>query len=235
MKRIAIIPARSGSKGLKDKNIKLINGKALIYYSIQAAIESKCFDEIYVSTDSDIYKKIALECGANVPFLRDEKNAGDKSSSWDVVEECIIKYKGIGREFDEFMLLQPTSPLRTADDIINAINLKNKNKADTIISITVSESSPLVCTKLPLNHSLSKFCNSKYFNYRRQDLPEYYKLNGAIYLAETEKFLLNKTIYKGKILGYIMSKENSIDIDDEIDFNLAEIYLKKRVTKNSIC
>ena len=124
MKAIAIIPARSGSKGLKDKNIKLLNGKPLIYYTIKAALDSNCFDEVYVSTDSEKYRDIAIECGASVPFLRNTENAGDKSSSWDVVRECLAKYKEIGKDFDCFMLLQPTSPLKQSKKKILILYLR---------------------------------------------------------------------------------------------------------------
>ena len=108
MKNIAIIPARSGSKGLIDKNIRLMNGKPLIWYSINVAIESNCFDEVMVSTDSDRYAEIAKECGASVPFLRSTYNSSDKADFWDIVKEVLSNYKKLGKEFDIVMLLQPT-------------------------------------------------------------------------------------------------------------------------------
>ena len=113
VKRIAIIPARSGSKGLKDKNIKLLNGKPLIVYSIDAAIKSNAFDIVFVSTDSEIYAEIAMKAGADAHFLRSEINSSDKASSWDTVREVIQRFEEEGKYFDEIMLLQPTSPLRT--------------------------------------------------------------------------------------------------------------------------
>ena len=112
MKNIAMIPARSGSKGLKDKNIRLLNGKPLLAYSIEAAIQSKLFDEIMVSTDSSYYADIAEKYGAKVPFLRSEGNSSDSASSWDTVQEILSFYRNAGEEFDSFCLLQPTSPLR---------------------------------------------------------------------------------------------------------------------------
>lgn len=225
---IAIIPARSGSKGLKDKNIKLLNGKPLIYYSIQSAIQSGCFDEIFVSTDSEKYKQIAEESGASVPFLRSEKNSTDTADSWDVVRETIEKYKQIGKEFDGFMLLQPTSPLRSAEDIINAFNLKREKKANSVLSITETDHSPLQTACLPKSLNLGKMYKSKYFNMRRQDMPTYYRLNGAIYLADMDSFIKNGTIYCGKVVGYVMEKQRSIDIDDELDFVIAETLLARK-------
>ena len=123
MRRIAIIPARSGSKGLKDKNIKELNGKPLIAYSIEAALASKMFDKVFVSTDSQKYADIAIQYGADASFLRSEENSSDTAGSWDVIREVISKLKDMGEEYDEVMLLQATSPLRTVEDIVKSIEL----------------------------------------------------------------------------------------------------------------
>ena len=120
MKPLAIIPARSGSKGLRDKNIKPMAGKPLMVYSIQAALDSGVFDEVMVSTDSEHYADIAREWGGSVPFLRSETTSTDHASSWDMVKEVLEGYRSLGKEYDSFCLLQPTSPLRTAQDINNA-------------------------------------------------------------------------------------------------------------------
>jgi len=109
MKNIAIIPARSGSKGLPDKNIRLLCGKPLLAYSIEAALQSDMFDVVHVSTDSIQYAEIAKKFGADVPFLRSTETSSDSASSWDVVKEVIEKYQKVGKCFDTFMLLQPTS------------------------------------------------------------------------------------------------------------------------------
>jgi len=114
MKQIAVIPARSGSKGLKDKNIKVLNGKPMMAYTIEAALNSKLFDCVHVSTDSAQYASIAKQYGADVPFLRDKELADSKASTWDALRDVIQKYKEAGREFDAVTLLQPTSPLRSA-------------------------------------------------------------------------------------------------------------------------
>ena len=125
VRRIAIIPARSGSKGLKDKNIKLLKGKPLMVYTIEAAIRSAAFGTIFVSTDSYEYAKIAENAGADSHFLRSQLNSSDKASSWDTVREVIQRFEEEGKIFDEIMLLQPTSPLRTDEDILNAITVMN--------------------------------------------------------------------------------------------------------------
>ena len=118
MKNIAIIPARAGSKGLPDKNIKLLNGKPLLQYSVEAALGSGCFDKVMVSTDSEKYAEIAREAGAEVPFLRSAYTSTDKASSWDMVEEVLDGYERLGWTFDTFCLLQPTSPMRTGSCMV---------------------------------------------------------------------------------------------------------------------
>ena len=127
MKNIAIIPARSGSKGLKDKNIKLLNGKPLMNYTIEAAIKSGLFDCVHVSTDSDQYAVIARMCGADVPFLRKPDMASDTASTWDAMRFVLDEYKKRGEEFDILTVLQPTSPLRTSEDISAAYSYFQKN------------------------------------------------------------------------------------------------------------
>ena len=144
MKRIAVIPARSGSKGLKDKNIKDLNGKPLIAYSIEAAIKSERFDKVFVSTDSQKYADIATKYGADASFLRSERNSGDTAGSWDVVREVIDTLKTKGEEYDEVMLLQATSPLRTTEDIINAIDLLHERNARAVVSLTECDHSPIL-------------------------------------------------------------------------------------------
>lgn len=228
MKNIAIIPARSGSKGLKDKNIKLLNGKPLLSYSIEAAINSKCFDTVMVSTDSKKYAKIAKEYGAEVPFLRSKSNAGDKSSSWDVVREVLENYKKIGKEFDTFMLLQPTSPLRSVKNIKESYKLYKENNANSVVSVSEASINPMCCYHLPKDNNLSKVLNFEEENKRRQDTGKYYAMNGAIYLSNTNNFLKTNDIYKKKCYAYIMDTKESTDIDNQLDFIIAEAIAKHK-------
>lgn len=227
MKKIAIITARSGSKGLKDKNIKELNGIPLLVYSINAAKKSEIFDEIMVSTDSKEYADIARKYGASVPFLRSIQNSSDSSSSWDTVLEVLEKYKTIDREFDEIVLLQPTSPLRTSEDIIKADKLFMDKKADAITSVCELDHSPLWCTKLDESLSLEDFRTQIKNMGNRQTLERYYRINGAIYIRR----ILNENdsirILNKKDFAYIMERKKSIDIDTIEDFELAEFYLNK--------
>lgn len=219
---IAIIPARSGSKGLKDKNIKLLNGKPLIAYSIEAAINSGCFDTVHVSTDSEFYANIARHYGTDEPFLRDVNNSADKSSTWDAVKEVLRKYKEIGKEFDTFMLLQPTSPLRTVADIKGAFEVYAEKNADAIVAVCESDHSPILINNLPNDYSMQGFLKADVNKARRQDFDAFYRINGAMYLSKVNTFLADSNIYNSNCYAYIMRKENSVDIDDAIDFAIAE-------------
>lgn len=223
---IAIIPARSGSKGLRDKNIKLLDGKPLMAYSIEAAKNSKIFDEIYVSTDSEYYSQIAKEWGASVPFLRNSNLATDTSSSWDVVKDVIYQYKLLGKTFNTITLLQPTSPLRAAEDIINGYNLFQDKNAQSVVSVCETDHSPLWCFTLPENASMYEYGKQEMTTMQRQQLPTYYRENGALYITTTKHLLEIDNLYDEHCFAYIMPKERSIDIDDEFDFLLAEAMLK---------
>ncbi len=227
MKNIAIIPARSGSKGLKDKNIRKINGKPLIAYTIEAALKSKCFDVVMVSTDSKKYAKIAKEYGAEVPFLRSTETSQDKSSPWDAVKEVLINYKNLGKEFDTFTLLQPTSPLRTHKDIQNAYKLMDEKKANAIASMCELECSMHLVNKLPKSLSMDSFISEENYNKRRQDIETYYHFNGAIFISKVKTFMKDMNIYKKKCYAYIMDRKNSFDIDDEFDIKIVEAILNK--------
>lgn len=224
MKHIAIIPARSGSKGLKDKNIRDLCGRPLMAYTIEAAIRSGCFDEIMVSTDSEKYAEIAGRYGANVPFLRSEAAAADTASSEDMIEEVLDGYRKLGREFDTFCLLQPTSPLRVAGDISAAYEIYRTKASFAVVSVCEAEHSPLWCGHLPENNEFIDFINLDNMK-RRQDGGRFYRLNGAIYIVNVEKFKNHRFFYQAGSYAYIMPQEKSVDIDTEIDFRFAEFLM----------
>lgn len=228
MKAIAIIPARSGSKGLHDKNIKLLNGKPLIAYTINAAIESNCFENIMVSTDSDKYADISKDNGAEVPFLRTEELSGDSASSWDVVREVLSKYKSMGQIFDYVALLQPTSPLRDYMDIVNAFKVLDNECVTNVVSVVEVEHPVQWCFELPQNGSMENFANSPYSNMRRQELAKNYRENGAIYIVDAKKIMDKEyNLYADACHAYIMSQDKSVDIDTQIDFVIAEALMKE--------
>lgn len=228
-KNLAVIPARSGSKGLAHKNIKLLNGKPLIAYTIEVAKESGLFDEIYVSTDSEEYGKIALEYGAKVPFLRSDETATDTASSWDVVKEALLRYEEIGKEYEVVTLLQPTAPFRGVDDILKAHVLFNVKKANTVVSVCEVDHSPLWSNTLPEDYSMDNFIRPDLVNSPRQKLKQYYRINGAIYMVRTDYLDKCNTIYDNSSYAYIMDKKHSIDIDDEFDFIMAEALITQNL------
>lgn len=156
---IAIIPARSGSKGLKDKKIRLLCGKPLISYTIEAALRLRCFNEVMVSTDSIEYAEIARQYGASVPFLRSDATSSDTASSWDMVQEVLNGYKVIGKKYDTFCLLQPTSPLRNEKEIVEAYSLYKEKASFAVVSVCEAEHSPLWCGHLPNNNEFIGFVN----------------------------------------------------------------------------
>lgn len=226
MGNIAIVPARSGSKGLTDKNIMKLNGKPLMYYTIRAAIDSGCFDEVMVSTDSEKYADIARKCGASVPFLRSEEMSSDSANSWDAVREVLSCYAKVGKRFRYVALLQPTSPLRNANIIIDTFEKLRASGANNAVAITEVEHPVQWCFRLPDTEMLDEMAVSPYIYMRRQELEPYYRENGAIYIVDAEK-IVNPlyNFYADKCVGYVMPREKSVDIDSNIDLMIAAQYL----------
>lgn len=235
MKALAVIPARSGSKGLKDKNIADICGKPLLNYTVKAALESGCFDCVMVSTDSEKYAQIAESCGAEVPFLRSESNSGDTAGTWDAVREVLCKYSEAGFTFDYVAVLQPTSPLRDADDIKQAFAMLNSKEVHNVVSVTETAHPVQWCFTLDDTLSMEHYANSPYNSVRRQDLETHYQENGAIYLVDATNILeKDYDLYKDNCFAYIMSKKHSVDIDEEIDLITVRAIIEqsKKESKN---
>ena len=230
-KIIAIIPARSGSKGIIDKNIKCLNNKPLIAYTIDAAIRCKFIDYVFVSTDSKKYAEISIEYGANVPFLRSKKNSSDNATSIDAMIEVLDNLKKIDKNFDIVIFLQPTSPFRSFQDIHNCFNLFIRKNASAVVSINKTSHPPYWCNTLPENLSMNKFIDTKYLNKSRQLFKDYFTLNGAISIFKTDIIDKNLNIYKDGTYAYVMDERNSIDIDSNFDFELAELILKGGLNK----
>ena len=227
MRNIAIIIARSGSKGLKDKNIRLLNGKPLLAYTIEAALQSGCFDTVMVSTDSRKYGKIAKEYGSEVPFYRSKETSQDFTSPWDVVKEVLEQYKARGEEYDTFALLQPTSPLRNAEDIQKAYKEFEEKKANAVVSMCELECAIHLVNKLPKSLSMKGFITEKQYNKRRQEIEPYYRFNGAIYISKVKTFYKHMNIYEDRCYAYIMDRNRSYDIDSEDDLKIVEAIMKK--------
>lgn len=228
MRNIAIIPARSGSKGLKNKNIKMLEGKPLIAYSIEAACSSGIFDTVMLSTDSQEYAQIGKDCGAEVPFLRSEAMSSDVAGSWDAVKEVLDNYYKMGKQFDTVALLQPTSPLRTAQDILDGYGLMQEKGADSITAVCEMDHSPLWTNVLPPDLSMKNFEKDEYKNLGRQQLPTYYRINGALYIRKVQYKESGVQLLEKDEYALIMEQDKSVDIDTELDFKIAEVVLKNR-------
>jgi len=227
---IAIIPARGGSKRLPGKNLLALAGKPLIAWTIEAAIGSGIFDRVVVSTDDQQIAKVATQYGAEVPFLRPAGLATDTTPTIDVLIHAIQELSVNDRiRWSHLACLQPTSPLRTADNIRQAAELLEAKSADAVISVCQTEHSPLWANTLPENLSLTGFIPEQVQKTPSQQLPVYYRLNGAIYFCQIERMLNEQTLFlPTSAFAYVMSREDSIDVDDPIDFELAGIYSGKK-------
>jgi CMP-N-acetylneuraminic acid synthetase len=226
---IAIIPARSGSKRLPQKNILDLSGKPLIAWTIEAALNSGLFDRVIVSTDSNYIAEISTSYGAEVPFLRPPSLSTDTATSFDVVVHTLDYFSKIGEVFNIVTLLQPTSPLRTAEHIKGAFKLFNEKNASSVISVCECEHSPLWSNIVEDDLALDNFLEPELLLKRSQDLPSYYRLNGAIYVCKSKDLIDNKSFFTQKsAYAYKMDTSSSIDIDNLIDFQLAQVVMSDK-------
>ena len=221
---LAVIPARGGSKRLPRKNVLDLAGKPLIIWTIEAAKNSKYIDHCVVSSDDQEIADVSQRFGADV-LLRPAELATDSASSVDVVLQAIEKEK---QNYDYVILLQPTSPLRTAHHIDEAIELLFEKNADAIVSVCESNHSPLWANTLPDDLSMNGFIREEVEGKRSQDLPKFYQLNGAIYIIATKKLQETQSFVVGSNgYAYIMKSRDSIDIDTDLDFELVNLLINK--------
>ncbi|WP_422446937.1 cytidylyltransferase domain-containing protein [Thermoanaerobacterium sp. DL9XJH110] len=227
-KILAIIPARAGSKGIPGKNIKSLAGKPLITYTIEVAQKSEIFDYILVSTDGREIAELAKKAGAQVPFIRPAELASDGAKSIDVIHHAMRWLEQNDMIFDWLMYLQPTSPLRAVEDILSSCELMLKRKAEAIVSVCEVDYNPFLVNTLPKDLCMANFIRPELQNINRQQLPVYYRINGAIYLSRWDFIKKSNTWYGPKTYAYIMPKMRSIDIDDVFDFKFAEFILENK-------
>lgn len=234
---IAIIPARGGSKGLPGKNIKMLCGKPLIAYTIESAKKAKCINRVIVTTDSEEIARVAKEYGAEVPFLRPKELATDTATASDVYIHCIDFLRSKGNyEIANFMVLLPTAPLRTENEIDEAYHLFAEKKATTLLSVCEAEIPPSWYLKKDEYSIIENagFIGKDIPVSNRQNSKKYYIPNGAIYILNFDLLLERKTYYCNNTIGYVMAREASIDIDELIDFEFAELLIEKKLSKNSL-
>lgn len=230
LKILGVIPARSGSKGVKNKNIKKLGKYPLIYYTIKQSLNSGIFDNLIISTDSKKYLKIAEKYGVSSPFIRPSNLSLDKSLAIDTIYHSIKKCESFYKiKYDLVCMLQPTSPFRESNDFYKILNIFKKNfkKCDSVLSVTDVDNYHPYKMKIIRSNKLFDYKKWHTENPPRQSLPKTYIVNGAFYFFKRDQFIKNKS-FKGKTsIPYIMPKEKSINIDNNLDFSLSEIYLKK--------
>lgn len=227
-KILGVIPARGGSKGIKNKNLYKLNGKPLIYYSIQAAKKSKLLTDFVVSTDSLEIKKISESYGANVPFIRPKFLSNDKALAVPTIQHAVSFCETFNKfKYDYIVMLQPTAPLRTHYDIDNSLSKLIKEGGDGIISIVDVNNYHPVKMKIIKNDRLFDFVDSGLENPPRQSLPPIFIVNGAIYATKRDVFMNDNTFKGNKCLPFLMPPERSSNIDVIEDFIVAEYHLNK--------
>ncbi len=231
MDTIALITARGGSKGVPGKNIAPVAGKPLIAWTIEAARASRKLGRVIVSTDDSGIAQIARSFGAEVPFTRPAELAGDKSSHISVVlhaldwlekENCPPRY---------LVLLQPTSPLRSPADIDGAIELAFAKDADSVVSVCAAHNHPLLVKKMTPEGTLANYASADLAYLRRQDLPEAFALNGAVYVTKSSVLREQKTFLPPRTVPYVMPAERSLEIDDPWDLHLVRLVMEDREAK----
>ena len=230
-KVLAIVPARGGSKRLPGKNRLILNNKPLIAWSIEAGLNSSYVDRVIVSTDDQDIADISREWGAEVPFIRPQELASDKATTVDTIIHALQSIENSDERYDYILLLQPTSPLRTAKHIDEAVELMIEKCADSIVGVTEVSHPVEWSNTLPDNLSMDNFISKEAYFTRSQDFPERYQINGAIYLIKKES-LLSSGMMKSEVnsIAYIMDKNDSVDIDDRFDFILAETLMDSKST-----
>lgn len=225
---IGIIPARGGSKGVPRKNIRPLNGIPLIAYTIKAALNCKMLTDVVVTTDDEEIRKISVEYGAQAPFLRPKELATDTALAIPTIKHALLEMENLKKiKYDYVIMLQPTAPLRTSEDIENALKILIDKGADGIISVVdVDNWHPMKMKKFE-GERLVDYEKPPVENPPRQILPKVYMVNGAIYATQRDVFVEKETFQGNFCLGYIMPPERSVNIDTEVDFLVAEYYLKK--------
>ena len=227
MSVLITICARGGSKGIPGKNIKLLNGKPLIAWSIEAGLNSKYVDRVIVSTDDIEIAKISEKWGADIPFIRPKELATDTATTVDTVIHALQYVETHDEKYDFILLLQPTSPLRNSIHVDESIEIVINKEMNGITGVT-EVSHPYEWTNtLSDNLSMNEFISKEAYFTRSQDFPKRYQINGAIYMLNKYSLMLDKKMIPDKnSMAYIMDKKSSVDIDTEDDFLLASFYLQ---------
>lgn len=227
MKILVIIPARGGSKGIPHKNIKPLNGKPLIHYTIDEAREIVGDDDICVSTDDPEIIKCVEDYGLCVPFVRPEELATDTAGTYEVLLHALSFYEKQGHHYDVVLLLQNTSPFRKAEQIKEALKLYTPD-VDMVVSVKECAANPYYCVFEEDNNGFLHVCKGDGNIFRRQDAPKVYEYNGAIYIMNAEKLKTTHMHKMQKRVKYVMDDLSSFDLDTMWDWQMAESIIKQR-------
>ena len=221
---LAVIPARGGSKGVKRKNIREVAGKPLIAWTIEAAKASRHIDRLILSSEDRAIIDVATAHGCEAPFVRPVELATDEADAMGVIRHAL---SALPERYDYLLLLQPTSPLRTAADIDGAIELCVTRNAPACISVCEPEKSPYWMLELGADQVIRPLFPADRIAHRRQELPKAYALNGAVYVGAAAELAAGKTFLVPGAVGYVMPKERSFDIDSELDLKIVDFLLKE--------
>lgn len=230
---LGIITARSGSKGVPNKNIRNLCGKPLINYTVEVGLSCPFIDSLMVTTDSHEIAAVAKSAGAEVPFLRPQNLALDYSLQEDVILHTMDWYEENREKFDFICLLQPTEPLRSVKTLNKAFETLFASNSDGIMSVTKAEANPTNSNLLPISGTFKGFINEQNYVSNRQEAPNYYRLNGLVAISRWESFRKYATFAHDKALTMIVDSVEGLDIDNPVDFILAEALIKKNILNTS--
>jgi CMP-N,N'-diacetyllegionaminic acid synthase len=222
---LAIIPARGGSKGVLRKNIRSVGGKPLIAWTIEEAKKSKFIDRLIVTSEDEEILEVARSLGCEVPFKRPLNLALDDTPGIDPVLHAMK----VLPKYDYIVLLQPTSPLRSVEDIDGCLHFCLQNKANACVTVTDPDKSPYWMFTMKEEGFLVPLIQMESTATRRQDLPKTYALNGAVYIAKCDWLLVNQNFIGPETVAYAMPRERSIDIDSEQDIQYLDFILLQRI------
>jgi len=236
MKVLGIIPARGGSKGVPRKNIRLLCGKPLLVYSAEAALKARSLSRIVLSTDDEEIAEIGKQSGLDVPFLRPLELAGDNVPMLPVLQHVVRFMEGRGEDYEAICLLQPTNPLRKAEDIDACVMLLEERKVDSVVSIlpVPTEFNPHWVYFQSEDGLIHLSLGGQDPIPRRQDLPAAFYREGSLYTTRRETLMERNSLYGSRTLGYLMDPEGSVNINSLEDWRRAEKLLTQNLKKPSI-
>ncbi len=227
-----LITARSGSKSIAHKNIKLLGGHPLLSYQIKSAIKTKNDFDLWISTDSEEYASIAQKYGAEVPFIRPKELSRDTSSSIDVVLHAMEHAKNINKKFDYVGLLEPTSPFITSNQLDGALSLLEEHKkAFAVVAVKESRPNKIFIQKQDMFLEELSLNLEKLKNYSRQEFEKEITPSGGFYISKWNAFLENKTFYTSKTLSFEVDEVSGLEIDEPLDWEFAEFIVLKKLNE----